>query len=198
MTSARIPEGFNEPDWNAPCDLEATARSVPRTAKSKGMLLNGILDHLAAVGKPHPTRAPYVAFKDYPALEHFELVIEAARTLHPALPVRQGVRRVGHLTYSTLVTSMIGKVIFGVLGNDMQAVQKQLGKAYSLSSTTGIAHVLEVAHDRARARLDEIPFLIDSYHVGFFEGVLTRLQRKGRVFYKSLGPHGGEVLTIWE
>jgi uncharacterized protein (TIGR02265 family) len=189
--------GFSVPDFAAPLDVGARLKLIPPHATVKGMVLDGVLKETARLGQALPTRGPYVGYKDYPLPEFLALQVEAAARVFPALPPREGLRRLGQGAYPALFQSMIGRVLFGVLGKNPETLVKVAPKGYAVTGNTGQVDVIEATPQGALLRFQEFYGFLDSYHVGVLEGAITACNRSGRVLFKPLGEVDGEMLCEW-
>jgi uncharacterized protein (TIGR02265 family) len=188
---------FVVPDWDAPLNVDASLRAVPDGATVKGMFLQRLLDDAAAKGVAPAGRGPYRAFKDYPLRELLEIEVELAPRLFPAVALREGLRRLGWTAYPTLVSSLIGRIIFGVLGDDLPAIFRTAMKGYKVSISVGSASVIEVGSNHAVIRLQEMYNFADSYQVGVFEGVFRHYDRSGKVKCHRTGEFDLDILAMW-
>lgn len=192
---AAVPPGFTIPDFNVPLDVDAV---VAPDGFSKGMFLQNVVEQCVAAGRPIPF-GPYVAFKDYPAAEHLRLLGTAARTLFPDVSAREGLRRLGQHSYDALSSTFIGKVVFGVLGNNVRAISKLASKGYEISARNILnATVLDGGDDYSLIALEGHTPLVDSYHYGAFEGVLRFCEVQGSVYCKTINDHRVEMFTTWK
>ena len=186
---------FAAPQFTLPVDLAAQKRLVPPGATVKGMQLQGLLDEQARCG--HTPAGRYVAFRDYPAEELLERLIETAARCHPSVPVREGLRRVGHSAYGTLARSTIGKVLFAVAGTAPRQFLEMTTRAYSVSGSTGASEVLSMRDREAVVRLTEIYSFVDSWHVGIFEGAFRAIGAPCVVRVRPRSPMSAEFLLHW-
>ncbi len=190
-------QGFVVPDMNAPLDVGAYLAACPADAKIKGMFVNDLLAHVAQAGGAPITNKRYVIFKDYPMREYIELAPQAAERAYPTLSMREGLRRIGRSAYPTLADTMIGKVIFGVLGKDLEAVMRLSTRGYAVSQSPGAAEVLEVVPGRARVRLTNLSAFVDSFQLGVFEGAILACGRTGEVRARVESIATAEILATW-
>jgi uncharacterized protein (TIGR02265 family) len=188
------------PDWNAPLDVEEVLARIPPDAVVRGLFFQELARQCEARGKPPPPSMPprLVPFGNYPLHAYCSSVIETARAIEPDVPLREGVRRVGRAAYPALAQSMIGRVVFGVLGNDYLAIIRLCAKAYSMSLNIGRAETLESGPGRAVVRLDDMFNLFDSFQVGVFEGSLESCNKQGTVAVWRETPISGEFLVTWK
>ena len=187
---------FVFPSYGGPLDSAMYVSSVPPHAMVKGMFINSVLEHAREHGVSVPGRGPYRSFKDYPLREALEIQLEVVERLYADRPVREGLRDLGRLAYPTLAHSMIGRVVFGPLGDNLPALFKIAAKGYALSQTVGRAEVLEVHHDSAVVRLTEMYDFPDCYQVGVFEGVLRHHKHRGDVKIRVV-PDDPFTLDMW-
>ncbi|HEY1100342.1 MAG TPA: DUF2378 family protein [Myxococcota bacterium] len=193
----RVPAGFRRPDFARPLDVEATVAALPLGGAIKGMYLQAIADLCAKSGKTL-SQSSFTAFKDYPLALQTRLGVEAAQLMHPDVPVREGLRRIGRTTYGVLSSTLIGRVVFGVLGRDIAKVTPLAAKAYDVSGRGLDATVIEQGDGFSHIRLEGHACLIDSFHVGAFEGVLDFCGVDGEVFLHEVGPTTTDLFTIWQ
>lgn len=192
-----LPAGFAVPDFSAPLDFEEELRSVPVSSTTKGMFLSDLLAQAARVGRPIPGRGPYVAFKDYADREHVGLLADVARAVFPNLPLRESLRRLGQGSYDALSSSLIGKVVFGVLGKDIHALTRLTPKAYSISGKGTVATIVDSGDDFSHVALEGQVALADCYHFGAFEGVLDFCGVTGTVTFQKISASRVELFTTW-
>lgn len=190
-------DGFTSIDWSAPLDGSAVHAAIPADAFSKGFLLAGIVKGCERRGKKLDVGKSYVAFKDYPTAEYAEICERAARLLWPEESPREGLRRVGHMAYPDLAGTLIGRVVFGVLGKDIRAITRIVDKAYSISGTRGKATVLQLGDDSSVVRLEEAFVYVDCLQIGAFEGALMACDLDGEIKLKRLGPASADLYTRW-
>jgi uncharacterized protein (TIGR02265 family) len=161
------------------------------------MFMNDLLAHVAQAGGAPITDKRYVIFKDYPMREYIELAPQAAARAFPSLPMREALRRIGRSAYPTLADTMIGRVIFGVLGKDLEAVMRVAARGYAVSQSHGVAEVLEVGPGRARVQLTNLYTFVDSFQVGVFEGAILACGRTGEVRARVESIATAEILATW-
>src|SRR5690606_23716025 len=113
----------------------------------------------------------YIPFKDYPLREHMTLSSRLVPRLFPQYPTREGMRRLGWLVYPLFKESLIGRVVFGVLGHDLDQVMRVGPRSFELSLTRGRAKAERIGDGHYRYHFEEIYGFLDSYYVGVIEGV---------------------------
>lgn len=192
------PADFVAPDFGRPLDVSAGIAQLPLGGSIRGMYLQSVVDLCAAAGRPLPPRPVYTALKDYPLVDHVRLVVEAARLAHPDVPVREGLRRIGRGTYDVMAATLIGRVVFGVLGKDIARVTRLVAKAYEISGRGMTASLVDAGEDWSHVRLEGHTCLVDSYHVGAFEGVLRARNVEGEVRVHELSPTTTDFFTVWK
>lgn len=191
-----MPEGFATPTFTAPLDLARAIEVCPATATVKGMFVEPVQRGVRELGATPVFDARIVGFKDYPMRRQMELLAQWAELAHPGAPLREGLRRIGRTAYTDLTTSLVGKVIFGVLGRDLAAITKLVSKGYAISGSPQRATLLEHAPNHARVRLDDVHF-VDSYQVGVFEGAVLACEAEGTVLYRGISETSCEMFVSW-
>lgn len=191
-----LPPGFVRPDFSAPLDVDAYLSTVPARATVKGMFFQDIVDALRDVGKER-AGVRYHAFHDYSLRDFMVFLVDAARELHPDVPTREGLRRIGQKAYPVFADTRLGKVVFGVLGSNLAVIMKMAAKGYALSLNVGRAETLDSGNSHTRIHLKEIYCFIDSYQVGVFEGAILAAKRTPDVSMRLISNSEAELLAQW-
>jgi uncharacterized protein (TIGR02265 family) len=188
---------FVDPPWDAPVDEAAVVRAIPTASMVKGIFLQPILEIAQKngfdLGLP---RDRYIAFHDYPAREHAHALYAAASRLYPDVPIRKGLRRLGHPVVPAFETSTIGRVVWAT-ATDVEGALHALSKGYALSCSHARLSVLEFQRGRARLRFTETPWFLDSHHVGVVEGTFGWAKVKATIRVRLETPSTGEFLCEW-
>lgn len=188
--------GFAPPDLRGALDVEATVARCPPEATTRGMFLADIVEALKQKNLPVPEKR-YQAFGTYPQREFITVAADAARALHPDLPPKESLRRLGQMAYPTFAGTMIGKVMFGVLGKDVASVMRVSPKGYAASVSHGRAHLVDHGPRFVRVHLVDVYTYLESYQVGVFEGALIACETQGTVKVKLESPTSGDFLVEW-
>ena len=191
--------GFVRPDFGPQSpllDLEAQKRLVPAGATVKGMQLQAIVDDCVKRGASLGPRR-YVAFRDYPGEALLELLVLATERAFPNLPPREALRRIGRVAYPTLKSSLVGRVIFGAFGADVESVWKLVSKGYAISGSVGSVNVLELGPTEVVLLFEGIYSFIDSWHVGIMEGAVEVYGAVPTVLVNKLSPTSAEMSIAW-
>ena len=190
------PSGFIPPDFRAPLDVSAHLDAVPTGATLKGMFFQDLADQLAAAGHDTSGRS-FSAFRDYPTRDYLTFLVEASKKLHPKVPLREGLRRLGRSAYPTFAETRIGKVVFGVVGGNLPAIMRLAGKAYRIADSVARADAVEVTDAHARMLLKSVYVFVDAYQVGVFEGAVLAARRVPEVAIRPVSLHEAELLVVW-
>jgi uncharacterized protein (TIGR02265 family) len=185
---------FAEPNVHAPFAVREMIAAAPADIGVRGVYFNFIGDELARIGHSEPQR---IAFKWYPLRELMELEVRAASLLHPHVPVREGLRRVARISYTSLVSTTVGRVLFSVAGLDFRVALTLTSKAYALSMNRGTCEMLELHKGWARAALRDIHNFVDSSQVGVFEGAMEAYGVEGRVLVRPIDQANADFLIEW-
>lgn len=191
------PDGFVTPDFSRPLDVEAHVQATPEDATLKGMYFEQLRKMMAEKGLTLPGPRSYLAFRDYPLRDYQRAVADAAKQLHPGVPLRESLRQIGRSSYRVLSSSLVGKVAFGVLGRDIPRITKLVSKAYELSVKPGKATALDIGENHSHVRLEEIYTFVDCMQVGSFEGVFDMLGYEGQVKIKPISASSCEFYSTW-
>jgi uncharacterized protein (TIGR02265 family) len=190
-------DGFSPYDFNEAFDLDFILQRLPPKATQRGMFLNGILDEAIKQGKPFPGEKRYTAFKEYTVAEGYRLSVEVAKHLYPGLPVKESFRRLGHTIYPTLLSSMIGRTLFGFLGRKVDAVMRLVPKGYAISSKEVEVELTECADHLALFRFYSFPDFDLSFDIGTLEGIVLFCKKTPQCFTKRNSASEAEILVSW-
>jgi uncharacterized protein (TIGR02265 family) len=193
-----VPAGFVAPDDSAPFDPTPYILGVPNDHCIRGLFFSSILDAATAKGVAIPAGRSYIDFKHYPVREHIELLIEMAPRCYPGESLRGAVRLMGRLAYPAFAASLVGRVMFGVLGSDVARIFNIAPKGYDCSLSHTRATVITSGAHSARVRLENHYALIDTFQVGVFEGVFDLCNRPGEVYVRSESLCDGELFARWK
>jgi uncharacterized protein (TIGR02265 family) len=169
--------GVRPPRFHDPVDLEAHLALVPRGATNRGIFLQEFVHRVRAVAPEVDLaalagieRRRYLPFLQYPYADFLRLAYAAARVLFPRTPIGEGLRRLGHGTYDTLLDSQAGRAIFSALGIDFEQICRNAGTAYRMALNFGKMTPTQVGPKHFRIVYDEQPSFLETLQVGVIEG----------------------------
>lgn len=191
-----FPPGFGTPDTAQPFDIAAAMARVPPHATAKGLFLQPIVDACATNRTPI-SRGPYIAFKDYPRTELMALLVDAGEQLYAEHPMRERFRLLGLGSYDRLEATLVGRVVFGVLGKDIRAIARRAPKAFEISGAGLTAEVLSTGDHHSHIALCGDVVLAAHYEFGAFQGVLRFCGVRGEVRLREVSTERVEFFTIW-
>lgn len=174
---------FIVPDFSVPLDEAAELARIPRDSTVKGLYFTA-LRLLAERRGLRLARKSYVGLVDYPNLEYAELVLEVARGIYPNEAVREAVRRIGHTAFPALRSSVFGRAVFGVFGDDLVSLFRLVSRGWATSTSHVSARLLETAEDHALIEIADVHALLDTHAFGIFEGIIL-----DRGFEPDVGMH---------
>ena len=184
-------------DWDAPLDHEGFLAQTPAEVTVKGMFIKSLVDDVARAGV-ELDRPRYRAFKDYPLTELMEVELQAARLLYPNATTRSALRRFGWDAFPTLMSTMIGRVIFAPVGRDMAAVIRLATRGYRVSLSDCEVRVVDTGEDRCvEVHLGRIYNFADSYQVGVFEGAIRHYGYEPNVTVRRRSSSDIDLLVRW-
>jgi uncharacterized protein (TIGR02265 family) len=196
-------EEFVTPDFTKPLHLGAYLARVPPDATCKGMFFDDIIRVVQKASPeagheliPHIARR-YVPFRDYPLREHMELTAKAVQLLYPAMPPREGLRRLGWLAFPAFSESLVGRIIFGILGDDLDKVFELGPRSFSVSMSRGRATAHRVSDRHWQYVFSEIYGFLDSYYVGVLEGPIKTLGMVPQVRLSAASQTEGVMDIRW-
>ena len=195
--SAQDTNEFRFPDWNAPIDLHERLLRMPAEQTTKGMFMQQIIDQARAASGTSLIQSSFLPFRDYPMSEWMELLVRGAEIAHPVVPVREGIRRLGHLSYGMFAASSAGQVMIGVAGGSMSGLLRFVPRFYRITGRGGIADVSFPAAHTAIVHLRDVWDFPDAYHVGVYEGVMRGVGATGQVKVRTIGASGADLEVVW-
>jgi uncharacterized protein (TIGR02265 family) len=188
---------FVEPSWTASLDGPAQLRSVPPDATIAGMFPQALLDAARRGQQTLPSaRAHYLPFEFYPAAEHARLLLEAASLLLPDKPLRTALRLFGHAAPQALLSSTLGRVMFGTVHGAHDAIEA-MARTYAVNVRPSRAELVSSTASSAVVRLCDVPFFLDSHHVGVFEATMRWAGVRGRVTLSAQSASCADLLCSW-
>lgn len=187
---------FLDPVWDAPLKVERALQVIPKEATISGMffvaLVRGAQQRNVKLPFPEPR---YLPFKFYSLREFAPLLVAAAQQFHPSLSLRQGLRRIGKVGPKAFLSSTLGRVTLGVTAGVHEAVTA-FAKTYALNVKPSCCEVVKQSERAMVVRLD-VPYFLDSHHVGVFEGILEYAGVTGAVRIAGKSETVAELLLEW-
>ena len=160
-------------------DIDAHVRLLPPKATAKGMFHADVIAHVVKrvpeeelftrAGLP---RRRYIGFIDYPYEDFLKLVAHGGPLAFPDLTPAEAVRRLGQAAYPKVLDTHVGRMLFGVLNNDITQVLKHGPKAYGLFASFGDVRADVVGERHVLYTFKNFPAFLESYQVGVVEGAL--------------------------
>jgi uncharacterized protein (TIGR02265 family) len=189
---------FVDPDWTLPLDVDERITATPETATIRGLFFRLILDEVAAAGLSLLDSPRYVAFARYPVREYCRVAVQAARALHPELPLREALFRVGRSAYPGFKATMAGAAIFAFAGDDFFKVAKLAHKAYQVAIDPGQVAVNPLGERHLQVQLREIWNFPDCLQVGVWAGAMDVCNARGRVRVRVHSASDVDLDIVWE
>ncbi|AKF07675.1 DUF2378 family protein [Sandaracinus amylolyticus] len=191
------PSGFADPPWNAPLDAQAAIRAIPESSTIAGMYLEPLVREARRLGRALPSaRQRYVAFQFYPLREHVTVLVEGTQALFPELSMREALRKLGRGAPRALVQTTLGKIVLGTAEGVLQSLDA-IAKTYNTNIKPAHAEIVESAPQAAVVRLERVPFLLDSHHVGVLEGAMSYAGVRGTVKIRMRAADAADFLCEW-
>lgn len=191
------PTGFTDPPWDAPLDAARVVSSIPAGASIAGMFFLALVDgaerrqvRLAFL------RERYLPFGFYPVAEFVPLLIEAAERFYPGLSLRRGLRRIGTVGPTAFLSSTLGKVTLGA-SEGVHAAVTAIASTYAINVKPSRCDVTETNARSMILSLANVPYFLDSHHVGVFEGTLEFAGVAGTVQIRRHSETSADLLLAW-
>lgn len=185
-------------------DVAAHVRATPPGATCKGVLFAGIIEQ-ARRARPgfDPAREAgvearrYLPFLNYPYADLLRLIPAAARAIFPTVSAVEAVRQLGRGVFVDFRTTRSGRVLLGLMVDDLAEVLMSAARAYSTTVTAGRFETERLGRRRVCMRFDDYPGYIETYDVGVFEGTIAYFREQGVVRATRSGPRSGTIEAEW-
>ena len=188
---------FQDPPWHAALDVPRALSLISANSTIAGMFFVGLCEGAKRRGLSLPEkRKRYLPFGFYPIAEFAPLLVEAAKLLYPTLALRHGLRAIGAAGPAVLAKSVLGKVTLGsAIG--VHAVIEAIANTYAVNVRPSQCAVTRRAAQACVVSMENVPYFLNSHHVGVFEGTLTHAGVNGRVRIASRSEFSAELLLEW-
>lgn len=187
---------FRALDLHAPLDVAAQIADTPPDKAAKGMFLEQLARSARKLGVACDAR--YVPFRDYPLREFMLLSAEYARARYPRLPTRDALRRVGWEAFSTLMSSVAGRVLYSFAsGGGVQGALRLAPQAYKQTLTHCSVSVRLCTPHQAVLEYRDVWNFADCYQVGVVEGACQAFGADPRVRARVLSRCDVDLLIRW-
>lgn len=186
--------GYAPPDLTRPLDVDAWLRALPATATCKGLVAESVLD---AVPGKKLTDVKFAPFRDYPMRDILELKLAAARVLRPDAPLREGLAVVGQSLFPKFVSTLLGRVMYGVFGGKVSSILRVANKSYQQTQSAGRVETIIVSPTSVCLHFTNCWTFLDSYHVGVLQGTLAACNVEGVVDVKMMTETEGSLRAEW-
>lgn len=191
------------PDFAAPIDLEQHVAALPPGGTVKGMFVR---DPIALAAEADPSvdlferagveRRRVLPFFDYAYADHMRLMAAACALRWPDEPLGEGLRRIGHRGYETLLGQNIGRVIFAAFGNDFGRVVSVGARGWKVGVGFGKVTYELIGERHGAYHMRGLPCFLETYQVGVVEGAMRVCGVTGEVWTR-LDSLGDGTLEFW-
>ncbi|APR78657.1 serine/threonine protein kinase [Minicystis rosea] len=193
MPSVRrtLPEGYQklrEPRFDTSIDIEAHIAMLPADATCKGMFFIDLLRMGARVATPaelfRAAQVPerrHTSFRDYPAAENLRLTVAVAKAVYPRVPLGEGLRRLGHMTFDHVLGTHMGRSTLGILGPDIDKMLVTGPKMFKHLVNFGKVTCEQGGPHTYLYRAKEFPVFLETFGVGVLEGALRHCRAQGKI-----------------
>jgi uncharacterized protein (TIGR02265 family) len=164
----------------------------------KGFYLRALLKELANHGHHIGSAGSYREFGDYPLTAAYELLLDCQQRMYPHERRSEGLRRLGWIIYPALLSTMVGRVIFGSLGNDLFALLRVAGRGFEVSISQVRYEPIELGERCAKVHVYDFPLFADCFLVGVFEGAFAHYgYDDAKVSARMLSSQDVELSLSW-
>lgn len=121
-----------------------------------------------------------VPFRHYPHRDFYKLYYLTTARLHPGVSFASGLRRVAQSFFPIFRSSIVGRTMNALMGNEPKTILPLLSKAYSLS-VNGNTHTSRMTGEREltwQCRVEPVEHYEQTF-TGIVEGAVHESQRQG-------------------
>jgi uncharacterized protein (TIGR02265 family) len=162
--------GFEHPRWDAPYDLHAEIAAAPAHGTIRGMFFDFVLDRVREKTGSSLDDTSRTAFGKYPMREYLALLGESSAILHPGVPQREALRRLGNTVYDEFLSTMVGRAIFSIAGKSFERVTVVAPRAYEACYEPVRVETRVMGPNFVRVTMSPMFVFADTFHVGVWEG----------------------------
>jgi uncharacterized protein (TIGR02265 family) len=164
----------------------------------RGVFPDALAKQLREAGADPGAYGNYHVLSKYSLVEYTQAIRYSARTMHPDLPLREAVRKVGRCVYPAFFASMVGKAIFAIAGKSYRRALEVAPKAYhEVGISPGWARIVTIREGYAYAELRSVWGLCEAYQVGIWEGAMEAFNVRGSVRAKVHTPCDIDLEVVW-
>ena len=187
---------FVERDYAAPLDIAAVLARVPADATLRAFYPRAIIEHARRIGRPLPVERFFFEKDTCSLRDVVELLPLAASVLHPDVPVREGLRRIGRLSHEAMLSSPVGRVLFGVVRKHVPSYLKMVPMGVRRSGSHARAGVEIVDKRTAVVSLDEYRSYVEGA-IGAIEAALEDAGVSPTVKVRTRAVDAFDLLITW-
>lgn len=185
-------------DADAPSWIEDERARIPADAMVRGFVIADVLAVAERAGHRLRPDLAISLWKTYPATLYLDVLVEAARRVHPELPVRDAIRRIARTTFTALASTSLGRAIFAAAGRQVRPLLWLTAQGFQLSgSRNATAELVGCGSDSAVLRIENCPALLESAVAGGVEGLLEACQLDFEVRAERHSPTEGYLYLHW-
>jgi uncharacterized protein (TIGR02265 family) len=143
-------------------------------------------------------RSQYQPFRSYPRAEVMRVEARMAAVAFPSLPLREGLRRLSQQVYPLFLSSVIGRLVLGAVGADVDTVLRLGPKVIGAVTDFGGLEALKMGPRHWVYRYQHYYSWLDSGDVGIIEGLLHHYGHRPRLQIATDGPFSMTLDIRWD
>jgi uncharacterized protein (TIGR02265 family) len=175
-----------------------STRPTPKQVTCKGFYFRALHKELSDNGHHLTQPSSYRDFGDYSIAEAKDLLFACAERLYPTERHDEALRRIGWMIFPTLLSTIVGKVIFGSLGNDVRAALRYAGRGFEVSISEGRYEAVHIGEREADVTIRDFPLYPATFLVGVFEGALAHYGfADSRISVRVLSSRDVDMHLVW-
>lgn len=199
---------LHETDLNTEAHLERNLRLATPNDTARGMFFNGALAVVRRLGgravaercRAATGESKHLDFFNYPVATFLSLCLTAVKEVGPQLGGCEGTLRcIGEQSAKDFLSSMAGKTLLLLAGNDVKLILAQIPSAYSTAVSYGERTMTSSLYEKSGHFVIKQDFLPQAYHEGTIRGALFMAGASAsRVRGRTTGLLDSEYEFFWE
>lgn len=161
---------FRTYNFGSHFDYDELLRTIPQSAKTRGMFFATVQRALKANGK-EPIDGSWIPFKLYPRRENVQVMLDASSKISRNPNI--GLFQIGANAFPEFASSVAGRAMFSIINDSFQHIVSLAPRAYSLSVNSGRLIIRELTDSHFHLVWENV-FEPVPLTVGIIAGVMMR------------------------
>lgn len=194
-------------DFNTEAHVKRNMALATPSDTARGMFFNGALEVVRKQGgealvqrcRAATEERKYIDFFNYPVANFLQLCLATVNAVGPQLGGCEATLRwIGEQSAKDFLSSMAGKTMLLLAGNQVQRILTQLPSGYRTAVSYGVRR-MECSEQNSGRFVIEGDFMPHAYHEGILRAVMVAMEvRDFRIQGRATGPLDSEYEIAWK